>query len=77
MQRCLPLVFLPRLPRFSDSRCPTGDYYHTDGVTDVQRVNCTGGLGVFTLIFRDEPTAELSYDVNAANLEAALEATPW
>ena len=65
------------LPGFSDNRCPAGDHYHTDGVTDIQRVNCTGGSGVFTLIFRDESTAELSYDINAANMEAALEATPW
>ncbi|CAM9774653.1 unnamed protein product, partial [Laminaria digitata] len=47
------------------------------GVTDVQRVNCTGGSGVFTLIFREESTAELGFDIIAADMEAALEATPW
>lgn len=66
-----------RLPHFVSDRCPTGDHYHTSGVTDVQRVNCTGGSGVFTLIFREESTAELGFDIIAADMEAALEATPW
>ncbi|CAM9146187.1 unnamed protein product [Ectocarpus fasciculatus] len=57
-------------------RCPTGDHYHTPGVTDIQRVNCTAGWGVFTLSFRDETTVELDYFISAAGLEAALEETP-
>lgn len=58
-------------------RCPTGDHLHTKGVTEIQRVNCTGGAGVFTLNFRGGTTAELDYFINAEDLEKALEATPW
>ncbi|CAM9293856.1 unnamed protein product, partial [Hapterophycus canaliculatus] len=58
-------------------RCPTGDHLHTKGVTEVQRVNCTGGAGVFTLSFRGGETAELDFFINAKDLESALEATPW
>lgn len=32
---------------------------------------------MFTLVFRDGSTAELDFSINAAELEAALEATPW
>lgn len=46
-------------------------------MTDIQRVTCTGGAGVFTLAFRDGTTAELDFSISAADLEAALEATPW
>lgn len=59
------------------NRCPTGDNTYTDGVTDIQRVTCTGGAGVFTLTFRDETTAELDFSISVEDLEAALEATPW
>lgn len=60
-----------------DNRCPTGDNIYTDGVTDIQRVTCTGGAGVFTLIFRDATTAEMDFSISVEDLEAALEATPW
>ncbi|CAM9473810.1 unnamed protein product, partial [Choristocarpus tenellus] len=57
-------------------RCPTGDNRFTSGVTDIQRVNCTGHVGVFTLTFRDSTTEELTYGILASQLEIALESIP-
>lgn len=62
---------------FHARRCPTGDHVHTLGVTDVQRINCSGEVGVFTLNFRDGSTTELPFHASAIEMEAALEATPW
>ncbi|CAM9329921.1 unnamed protein product, partial [Discosporangium mesarthrocarpum] len=53
--------------------CPTGDNRFTEGVTDLQRINCTAVEGVFTLTFRDSTTEQLSYGVTVTQLEAALE----
>ncbi len=67
----------PPSPR-RDNRCPTGDHAHTPGVTEIQRVTCIGSSGLFTLTFRDGTTSELDpATTSAADLEAALEGTPW
>ncbi|CAM9893367.1 unnamed protein product [Sphacelaria rigidula] len=57
------------------ARCPTGDHSHTPGVTDLQRVNCSGEVGVFSLGFRDDWTDELPFYITAENMEIALENT--
>lgn len=43
----------------------------------MQRVNCSGEVGVFSLSFRDGATKELPYYASARELEEALKATAW
>lgn len=54
--------------------CPRGDDPKTTGdVVEVQLIKCTATSGTFTLSFRQDFTSSLSYDITAANLQAALD----
>lgn len=54
--------------------CPYGDVEGSTGVSEVQTVNCVGTSGSFTLTFRQQTTASISYAATATAVDTALEA---
>jgi len=58
----------------SQSKCPAGDDIYTFGVNEVQLINCTATSGNFRIKFREKVTANIAYDANQSQVEAALEA---
>jgi hypothetical protein len=53
--------------------CRTGDFPEVGGEFEIQTVSCDASSGTFTVTFREQVTAAISYDASAATIETALE----
>jgi len=58
------------------SSCPTGDNPFTDGLNEVQTMNCTATRGSFTVTFRGAPPVEVPFASTPEKFELILESLP-